>query len=164
MTRTTANTDEQARAVAVSCRRTEAVRTSGQYYRGELRWWTDLLRGYRDVPPSARASEEKRDRVDVNRAFLVARLSDRRSDIEVDESKVVVPSTPVDTPDDALTYGQRLSTVLLNCNGIGHVHARRHRRVRRKPRRDQGPYWQRSLRPVADPCGPKPRIPRRSRD
>ncbi len=106
--------DDARPTLAAASRRTEAFRRSDQYYRDELRWWTDL-RSYQGVPPSALVSEEERERVDINREFPVTQISDRRSDVEVDDAKVLVLSTPDDTRDDALGCGQALSAVLLTC-------------------------------------------------
>ncbi|TPG32695.1 Acg family FMN-binding oxidoreductase [Mycolicibacterium hodleri] len=106
-------------ALAAASRRTESFRRKDVYYRDELRWWTDPLRAYQGVPASALVSEEERERVDINREFPVTQTSNRRSDVEVDQAKVLVLSTPEDTRDDALSCGQVLSAVLLNCTVAG---------------------------------------------
>ncbi len=111
--------DDARPALAAASRRTEAFRRSDSYYHDELRWWTDPLRSYQGVPSSALVSEDERERVDINREFPVTRISGRRSDVEVDEAKVLVLSTPGDTRDDALTCGQILSAVLLECTIAG---------------------------------------------
>ncbi len=111
--------DDARPALALASRRTETLHRSDEYYRDELRWWTDPLRPYQGVPPSALVSEEERARVDISREFPVTQISDRRSDVEVDEAKVLVLSTPEDTRDDALSCGQALSAVLLNCTVAG---------------------------------------------
>ncbi|MBJ7338154.1 NAD(P)H nitroreductase [Mycolicibacterium sp.] len=105
--------------LAEASRGTEAFRRSDDYYRDELRWWTDPLRRYEGVPASALVSEDERERVDINREFPVTQISARRSDVEVDHAKVLVLSTPEDTRDDALSCGQALSRVLLNCTVAG---------------------------------------------
>ncbi|BDX33554.1 NAD(P)H nitroreductase [Mycobacterium antarcticum] len=111
--------DDARPALAAASRRTEASRRTDRYYHDELRWWTDPLRSYEGVPPSALVSEDERDRVDINREFPVARSSDTRCDVAVDEAKVLVLSTPGDTREDALACGRALSTVLLGCTAAG---------------------------------------------
>ena len=71
------------------------------------------------MPPSALVSEEERARVDINREFPVTQHGDRRSDVQADEAKVLVLSTPEDTKTDALNCGEALSTVLLECTMAG---------------------------------------------
>jgi nitroreductase len=111
--------DDARPVLAAASRSTETFRRSDRYYHDELRWWTDPLRAYQGVPPSALVSEDERDRVDINREFPLTRASARRCDVAVDEAKVLVLSTPGDTREDALACGQALSAVLLGCTAAG---------------------------------------------
>ena len=111
--------DDARPTLASASRRTEAFRRSDVYYRDELLWWTDSLHACQGVPTSALVSEEERGRVGINREFPVTQISGRRSDVEFDQAKVLVLSTPEDTRDDALRCGQVLSTVLLDCTVAG---------------------------------------------
>jgi hypothetical protein len=72
------------------------------------------------VRPSALVSEDESERVGFNREFPpVTRHEDRRCDVQLDEAKVLVLSTPNDTRADALNCGAALSTVLLECTMVG---------------------------------------------
>jgi hypothetical protein len=51
----------------------------------------------------------------VGRSFPVSGYGNRRAATSQDEAKILVLSTPEDTRQDALTCGQVLSTVLLDC-------------------------------------------------
>lgn len=112
--------DEARPALAQASRLTESVRRRDEYYRDELRWWTDPLRLYQGVRPSALVSEDESERVGFNREFPpVTRHGHRRCDVQLDEAKVLVLSTPGDTRADALNCGAALSTVLLECTMVG---------------------------------------------
>ena len=112
--------DEARPALAQASRATESVRRHDEYYLDELHWWTDPLRLYQGVRPSALVSEEESERVGFNREFPhVTRLGHRRCDVQPDEAKVLVLSTPGDTRADALNCGAALSTVLLECTMVG---------------------------------------------
>jgi len=111
--------DEARPTLAEASRLTESFRRYDQYYHDELHWWTEPFRPYQGVPPSALVSEEERERVDINREFPVTQHGDRCSDVQADEAKVLVLSTPQDTRADALNCGEALSTVLLECTMAG---------------------------------------------
>jgi hypothetical protein len=105
--------------LAEATRLTESLRRYDQYYHDELQWWTEPLRPYEGVPPSALVSEDERKRVDINREFPATGHGDRRHEVQTDEAKVLVLSTPENTRVDALNCGQVLSTVLLECTMAG---------------------------------------------
>lgn len=88
-------------------------------YHDELAWWTSPFTLAEGIPPSALASASDRLRVDVARDFPYRSYRDHRPQISTDWSKVVVLSTPDDTPLDALRCGEVLSTVLLECTMAG---------------------------------------------
>lgn len=98
---------------------TEALRRDDASYQAELQWWTSPFTLYEGVPPEALASDSERQRVDVARDFPARSLVDRRADIAVDWSKILVLSTVEDTREDALGCGEALSSVLLECTMAG---------------------------------------------
>ena len=111
--------DDARPTLAQASRLTEFFRRNDEYYHDELLWWTDPFRLYQGVPASALVSEGESERVGINREFPVTKHGDRRSDVQVDEAKVLVLSTPEDTRADALNCGEALSTVLLECTMVG---------------------------------------------
>ncbi|BCO34876.1 NAD(P)H nitroreductase [Mycobacterium heckeshornense] len=98
---------------------TEALRRDDPSYQAELQWWTSPFDLYQGIPPEALASASERRRVDVARDFPARSLTDRRTDIAVDWSKILVLSTAEDTRADALGCGEALSSVLLECTMAG---------------------------------------------
>ena len=111
--------DDARPTLAKTSRLTESFRRYDLYYHDELHWWTEPFRPYQGVPPSALVSEEESERVGINREFPANQQGDRRSDVQADEAKVLVLSTPEDTRADALNCGEALSTVLLECTMVG---------------------------------------------
>jgi hypothetical protein len=106
--------DVRPRLVEAS-RLTEALRRDDAAYHAELEWWTSPFASTEGVPPSALLSDKERHRVDVAREFPVRNHQDRRPEVAVDWSKILVLSTPEDTRADVLRCGEALSTVLLEC-------------------------------------------------
>ena len=98
---------------------TEAIRRDDWSYHAELDWWTSPFVVKEGVPPSALASDKEHLRVDVGREFPVRSHLDRRPEVKVDWSKILVLSTAEDTRADALKCGEVLSTVLLECTMAG---------------------------------------------
>jgi hypothetical protein len=98
---------------------TEALRRDDASYHAELQWWTSPFALSEGVPPDALASDSERQRVDVARDFPSRSHLDRRVDVGVDWSKVLVLSTAEDTRTDVLRCGEALSTVLLECTMAG---------------------------------------------
>ena len=111
--------DDARPILAEASRLTESFRRHDEYYHDELHWWTDSFRLYQGVPASALVSEGESERVGINREFPVTKHGDRRSDVQVDEARVLVLSTPEDTRADALNCGEAVSTVLLECTMVG---------------------------------------------
>jgi nitroreductase len=93
----------------------EALRRDDVSYHAELEWWTSRFALNEGVPRSALLSDEERRRVDVAREFPVSGYQDRRPEVAVDWSKILVLSTQEDTRADVLRCGEVLSTVLLEC-------------------------------------------------
>ena len=98
---------------------TEELRRDDSYYHAELDWWTSSFVLTEGMPPSALASDKESWRVDVARSFPVRSHADRRDEVKVDWSKILVLSTPEDTRADVLRCGEVLSTVLLECTMAG---------------------------------------------
>jgi hypothetical protein len=98
---------------------TEAVRSDDLSYHLELDWWTSPFVVAEGIPPSALASEKEHLRVDVGREFPIRGHGDRRAEVKVDWSKILVLSTPGDTRADVLRCGEALSAVLLECTVAG---------------------------------------------
>ena len=98
---------------------TEALRRDDWSYHVELDWWTSPFVVTEGVPANALASETEHIRVDVGREFPVRSHADRRPEVDVDCSKILVLSTPNDTRADVLRCGEALSTVLLECTVAG---------------------------------------------
>jgi hypothetical protein len=98
---------------------TDTLRRYDDTYHHELQWWTTPFRQSEGVPQSALISRSEHQRVEVGRSFPVRGYSDRRAATPQDEAKILVLSTPDDTRQDALTCGQVLSTVLLDCTMAG---------------------------------------------
>ena len=71
------------------------------------------------VPASALASDKEHYRLDAGREFPIRSHQDRRPEIKVDWSKILVLSTPEDARADVLRSGEALSTVLLECTMAG---------------------------------------------
>ena len=98
---------------------TEALRRDDSSYHAELEWWTSPFVLSEGVPPSALVSDRERRRVDVGRDFPIRSDQDRRPEVKVDWSKILVLSTQEDTRTDVLRCGEVLSTVLLECTMTG---------------------------------------------
>ena len=98
---------------------TEALRRDDASYHAELQWWTSPFALSEGVPPDALASDSEQQRVDVARDFPSRSHLDRRVDVAVDWSKILVLSTAGDTRTDVLRCGEALSTVLLECTMAG---------------------------------------------
>jgi hypothetical protein len=98
---------------------TEVVRRDDWSYHAELDWWTSPFVVNEGIPPSALASDKEHYRVDVGREFPIRSHDDRRPEVIVDGSKILVLSTPDDSKADVLRCGEALSTVLLECTMAG---------------------------------------------
>ena len=106
-------------ALAEATELTESFRRYDEYYQDELRWWTEPFRLYQGVPPSVLVSDAEREKVAINRTFPTSDHEARRPEVQTDEAKVLVLSTPENSRRDAFNCGQVLSTVLLECTMAG---------------------------------------------
>jgi hypothetical protein len=106
---------------------TEALRRDDALYQAELQWWTSPFALSEGLPPDALASPSERRRVYVAREFPARSRADRRPEVAVDWSKILVLSTAEDTPADALGCGEALSTVLASWCQSGDLGRQRRR-------------------------------------
>lgn len=97
----------------------EELRRDDWTYHDELAWWTSPFTLSDGIPPSALASPSDRLRVDLARDFPSRNYRDHRPQVSADWAKILVLSTPADTPLDALRCGEMLSSVLLECTLAG---------------------------------------------
>jgi nitroreductase len=94
---------------------TEVLRRDDASYHAELEWWTSPFAANAGVPPGALLSDKEVGRVDIAREFPARGHGDRRPDVAVDWSRILVLSTAEDTVEDVLRCGEVLSNVLLEC-------------------------------------------------
>jgi len=111
--------DEVRSPLAEASRLTETVRRYDDSYYAELLWWTAPFALSGGIPPEALPSISERWRVDVARDFPARSDVDRRPDVGVDWSKIVVLSTAGDTRPEVFGCGEALSSVLLECTMSG---------------------------------------------
>lgn len=105
--------------LAQASRLTEVLRRDDSSYQLELQWWTSPFGLYEGVPSDALASASERRRVNVARDFPARSHADRRADVAVDWSRILVLSTAADSRVDVLRCGEALSSVLLECTMAG---------------------------------------------
>jgi nitroreductase len=105
--------------LAAASQLSAALRRDDYSYHEELAWWTSRFVVSEGMPPSTLVSDEERPRVEVGRDFPGRTHQSRRPEVEVDWSKILVLSTPGDTRSDALSCGEALSAVLLECTMAG---------------------------------------------
>jgi hypothetical protein len=106
--------------LAEASRLTEQLRSCDPSYQSELDWWTSPFALADGVPQTSLVSDSEAGRIDVARTFPSARTTDRRPDIGVDQSKIMVLSTNhEDARCDVLRCGEALSAVLLECTLAG---------------------------------------------
>jgi nitroreductase len=106
--------------LAEASRLTEQLRSADPSYQSELNWWTSPFALTDGIPQTSLVSDSEAGRVDVARTFPSARPTERRPDIGVDRSKIILLSTThEDARDDVLRCGEALSAVLLECTLAG---------------------------------------------
>ncbi len=111
--------DEVRPQLAQASQLTEFLRRDDITYQAELQWWTTPFAAYAGVPPETLASAAELQRVDVAREFPRGGWSERRAEVVMDSSKILVLSTESDSRADLLGCGEALSTVLLECTMAG---------------------------------------------
>ena len=100
-------------------RLTESLRLYASTYHTELGWWTAPFEVSEGIPYSSLISASENDRVGVNRVFPFTHNSERRTDVGLDYSKILMLSTDEDAPADTLACGEALSAVLLESTMAG---------------------------------------------
>ena len=106
--------------LAEASRLTEQLRSCDPSYQSELAWWTSPFALTDGIPQTSLVSDSEAGRVDVARTFPSARPTERRPDIGVDRSKIILLSTShEDARCDVLRCGEALSAVLLECTLAG---------------------------------------------
>ncbi|BBX22428.1 putative NAD(P)H nitroreductase acg [Mycolicibacter terrae] len=97
----------------------ESLRLYDSTYHAELRRWTVPFEESAGIPYSALATASEGGRMDIGRKFPAVHHAERRNRIQQDQSTIVVLSTDSDTRRAALTTGEALSAVLLECTMAG---------------------------------------------
>ncbi|MFD7844887.1 Acg family FMN-binding oxidoreductase [Nocardia sp. NPDC059764] len=111
----------EARAeLAHASRLTAAVRRYDSGYQAELQWWAGHSLVSEGIPPEARISTEERERVEVNRVLPAVGGESRRTEVDEDQSVVVVLSSG-DSAIERVRCGEALSTILLECTVAGYA-------------------------------------------
>jgi hypothetical protein len=97
----------------------ESLRLHDASYHDELHWWTAPFAEAEGIPHSSLVSAAESDRVGVGRVFPVVGRPERRAEIPEDHAKLLLLSTEDNGRADALTSGEALSAVLLECTMAG---------------------------------------------
>src|SRR6516164_4360075 len=98
---------------------TNALRFYDSTYSATLHRWTAPFEASEGIPYDSLVSATEGDRVDVGRAFPVSHHPERRAQVPVDLSTILVISAHKDTRRDLLGCGETLSTVLLEATVAG---------------------------------------------
>jgi hypothetical protein len=105
--------------LAEASRLTESLRLYDYSYHDELHWWTAPFEASEGIAYSSLVSAAESDRVGIGRGFPVTHNRERRTDIGEDHSKILMLATDKDSRSNALSCGETLSTVLLECTMAG---------------------------------------------
>ena len=98
---------------------TNALRFYDSTYFETLRRWTAPYEASEGIPYDSLASATEGDRVDVGRAIPISHHPERREQVPVDLSTILVISAHDDTRRDMLGCGETLSMVLLEATVAG---------------------------------------------
>jgi hypothetical protein len=98
---------------------TNALRLYDHNYFATLLRWTAPFEASEGIPYDSLASAAEGDRVDVGRTFPVSHHPERREQVPVDLSTILVISAQHNSPRDTLGCGETLSTVLLEATAAG---------------------------------------------
>ncbi|WP_322857795.1 Acg family FMN-binding oxidoreductase [Mycobacterium shigaense] len=98
---------------------TDALRFYDSAYFATLQRWTAPFEASEGIPYDSLLSAAEAGRVDVGRTFPVSHHPDRRAEVPVDVSTIVVISAHDDTRRDLLGCGETLSTILLEATTAG---------------------------------------------
>lgn len=111
--------DDLGPRLAEASRLTESLRFYNSTYHAELDWWTAPFEASEGIPYSSLVSAAEGSRVGVNRTFPHTHNPERRVEIGEDYAKLLMLSTDSDSRADALSCGEALSAVLLECTMAG---------------------------------------------
>lgn len=109
--------DDARPRLAEATRLSEALRRYDDSYHHELSWWTAPSRENEGIPQAALVSGAEARGVGVNREFPTE--GDTEHAVRHDQAKIVLLWTPANTRADALSCGEALSAVLLECTMAG---------------------------------------------
>lgn len=110
--------DEVRAHLASASHLTKVLRGHDASYQDELHWWTSPFMLSQGITPESLPSKDEAWRLDVQRDFPAGH-GERRQDLGVDWSHILVLSTAGDTPSEAFACGEALSRVLLECTMTG---------------------------------------------
>jgi hypothetical protein len=111
--------DTDRRELAYATKLTDALRLDDPYYWAALQRWTAPFEWSEGIPYDSLVSAAEGDRVDVGRTFPVSHHPERREEVPVDLSTILVISAHEDTRRDTVGCGETLSTVLLEATVAG---------------------------------------------
>lgn len=98
---------------------TDSLRFYDSAYFATLQRWTAPFEASEGIPYDALVSSGEGERVDVARTFPVSHHPERRAEIPVDLSTILVISAHADTRRDLLGCGETLSAILLEATVAG---------------------------------------------
>jgi hypothetical protein len=107
------------RELAYATKLTDELRLYDPYYWEALQRWTASFEWSEGIPYDSLASAAEGDRVDVGRTFPVSHHPERREEVPIDLSTILVISAHDDTRRDTVGCGETLSTVLLEATVAG---------------------------------------------
>jgi hypothetical protein len=105
--------------LAEASRLTESLRLYDSPYHNELHWWTAPFEASEGIPYGSLISGAETDRVGVGRVFPLTHNRERRTNVGEDCSKILMLSTDNDSRCDAMSCGEALSAILLECTMEG---------------------------------------------
>ena len=96
-----------------------SLRLTNTAYFSELSWWTAPFEASEGIPYPALVSTTEAQRTGIGRQFPAIGHDERRREVPQDHAKVLVLCTPHYGPADALSSGEALSQILLECTMLG---------------------------------------------
>jgi hypothetical protein len=111
--------DAHRHELAQATKLTDALRLYDPYYWMGIERWTAPFEWSEGIPYDSLVSAAEAERVDVGRAFPVSHHRERREQVPIDLSTILVISAHGDTRRDMLRCGETLSTVLLEATVAG---------------------------------------------
>jgi nitroreductase len=111
--------DTDRRELAYATKLTDTLRLYDANYWADLHRWTAPFEWSEGIPYDSLVSAAEGDRVDVGRTFPVSHHPERREEVPIDLSTILVISAHADTRRDMVGCGETLSTVLLEATVAG---------------------------------------------